>query len=75
MNVVLYFVSLRAHSSPTYSQTVIPAANTTYWCAVFELPPEIQSSTKHMIRVRFIGHGGYCKYIAMSYQLNCGIMH
>ena len=37
---------------PLYPQILIPDADTTYWCAGFKLPDDIQSNTKHMIRVR-----------------------
>ena len=61
-----------------FPQIVIPDADTTYWCAGFQLPLEIQSSTKHMIRVRISGIQTVASaWLAIAQQLKfyCIIMN
>ena len=34
-----------------YMQITIPSADTTYWCQSFELPEEVRSATRYVLRV------------------------
>ena len=54
------------------TQILIPSRDTTYWCAGFQLPADIQSATKHMIRVRKGQHRGWLLQIAVL-VLKCSI--
>ena len=56
-NLALYTSRLTAYiksfiTTFLLTQILIPSRDTTYWCAGFQLPADIQSATKHMIRVR-----------------------
>ena len=42
-----------------HMQIVIPSGDTTYWCAAFELPQDIQNQERYIIRVIMLYHSYY----------------
>ena len=55
LNVSLYIytmtVLLSSDTGLLYTQVTIPSADTTYWCQSFELPEEVRSTTRYVLRV------------------------
>lgn len=58
---IIYLDELYYHFLTT--QILIPSRDTTYWCAGFQLPEDIQSTAKHMIRVR---KGALCTWLVIA---------
>ena len=44
-------VLLPSDTALLYMQVPIPSADTTYWCQSFELPEEVRSTTRYVLRV------------------------